>query len=405
VPTRRRLLFVDDDVRVRESLQRLVRPLEEEWRTTFVGNGRAALELLDRDPFDVLVTDLAMPDMSGSELVAAVRRSHPKVVRIALAPLSEQPRAMACGPLLHQFLALPVELEVLRSAVNRACDVEISLRREQIGRLVARMDRLPSLPDLYHKMVEKMNDPECSIDEVAALVARDISMTARILKLVNSAFFGLRYRVSSPTEAVNYLGLDTIKALVLSINAFAQFENLALGGVHLESLWNHSLAVAGLAKLIAHAEDGHARLLDEVFVSGMLHDTGKLVLGANFGREYEAALAASRENPGGMLAAEEAAFGATHADVGGYLLGLWGLPGPIVDAVSWHHTPGRCPEPAFGSLACVHVANTWAHGDQAEENGSAHAIDHEFIERLGLTDRLEEWRRSCLEADAGGVGT
>ena len=399
--TAKHILFVDDDARVRESLQRQLRPLADSWTLTFVASGKEALEVLDRGGIDVLVTDLGMPGMTGPELLKFAMDRHPKVARLVLAPPADQPYVMTCAAATHQFLNRPCDPEILRTAIQRACDVEASLRREQIGRLVARMDRLPSLPDLYVELVDKMADPECGIDDIAAIVARAISMTARILKLVNSAFFGLRQQVASPAEAVNYLGLDTIKALVLSINAFAQFEKVPLGAISLESLWTHSLLTGGCAKLVAEMECANARHLDETFVAGMLHDTGKLALAANFPKEYTRAAADAAKAPGGLLAAEEAVFGATHAEVGGYMLGLWGLPGAIVDAVTWHHAPAACIEPQFSPLTCVHVANVWAHDGGSECSAP---IDKAYIERVGLLNRLPEWHRACLEAHISGVG-
>jgi len=395
------ILFVDDEARVRESLQRQLRPLADSWQLTFVASGQEALAALDRGGIDVLVTDLGMPGMTGPELLKIAMDRHPKVARLVLAPPSDQPYMMTCAAATHQFLNRPCDPELLRTAIQRACDVEASLRREQIGRLVARMDRLPSLPDLYVELVDKMADPECGIDDIAIIVARDISMTARILKLVNSAFFGLRQQVASPSEAVNYLGLDTIKALVLSINAFAQFEKVPLGAISLEALWNHSLMTAGCAKLVVEIEGGNARLLDEAFVSGMLHDTGKLALAANFPKEYTRVAADAAKAPGGLLAAEEAVFGATHAEVGGYMLGLWGLPGPIVDAVTWHHAPCACLEPHFGPLTCVHVGDVWAHDGSGEASAP---IDKGYIDRIGMTNRMPEWHRACLETHISGVG-
>lgn len=395
------ILFVDDEARVRESLQRQLRPYADAWQMTFVASGTEALAALDRGGIDVLVTDLGMPGMTGPELLKIAMDRHPKVARLVLAPPSDQPYVMTCAAATHQFLNRPCDPEILRTAIQRACDVEASLRREHIGRLVARMDRLPSLPDLYVELVDKMADPECGIDDIAVIVARDISMTARILKLVNSAFFGLRQQVASPAEAVNYLGLDTIKALVLSINAFAQFEKIPLGAISLEVLWNHSLVTAGCAKLVAEIEGANARVLDETFVSGMLHDTGKLALAANFSKEYTRVAAEAAKSPGGLLAAEEAVFGATHAEVGGYMLGLWGLPGAIVDAVTWHHAPAACIEPHFGPLTCVHVGDVWAHDGSGE---SSAPIDKAYIDHIGMTNRMPEWHRTCLETHISGVG-
>jgi putative nucleotidyltransferase with HDIG domain len=195
--------------------------------------------------------------------------------------------------------------------------------------------------------------------------------------------------------------MDAIKALVLSINAFAKYENFSLGGIALEPLWNHSLTTAGFAKAVAGAKTGGAFHSENAFVAGMLHDTGKLVLAANFSAEYAEVIAAVPENDGGLVAAEEAAFGANHAEVGGHLLGLWGLPEQIVDAVTWHHQPQDCPTQSFGPLACVHVANVWAHEDA--ESPPSLPVEVEYIEALGVEDQLEDWREACLESRAGAA--
>jgi HD-like signal output (HDOD) protein len=195
--------------------------------------------------------------------------------------------------------------------------------------------------------------------------------------------------------------MDAIKALVLSINAFAKYENSSLGGIALEPLWNHSLMTAGFAKSVAGAKTGGALHSENAFVAGMLHDTGKLVLAANFSAEYAEVVAAISENEGGLIAAEEAAFGANHAEVGGHLLGLWGLPGQLVDAVTWHHEPKDCPTQGFGPLVCVHVANVWAHEDA--ESAPSLPVDADYIEELGFSDQLNDWREACLDSRAGAV--
>ncbi len=363
----------------------------------FFPTAAEAIHFLDTCKVDVVVTDMVMPGMSGADFLAAVSARHADIVRIVLAPPSEQPLVMKCATLAHQFITRPCEAEVLRDAINRALNLDQSVRRERISQLVGRMDNMPSLPDLYLELVEKVQDPECSIDDIGRIIARDISMTARILKLVNSAHFSLRRRVTNPHEAVNYAGIDTVKALVLSISAFAQFEQLALGGVVLDTLWNHSLLTGGYAKMIALSEGACAREVDDAFVSGMLHDVGKLALGANFAAAYTEVTAKAAEASEGLLGVEVAEFGADHAEIGGHLLALWGLPAAVVDAVSWHHDPMGCPEQTFGPLACVHAANVWSHGGHA---GAWLELDEDYYARLGLAHRLRDWRRVCLDANA-----
>lgn len=374
----------------------MTRGYADEWETRFAASGSEALGVLEEGNFDALVTDIAMPEMSGADLLRAVAEKHPKLIRIVLAPMADQPEVMACAALTNQFITRPCEDDELYAAVERAFNMESAVRLEKVSRIVERMDRLPTLPDLYLRLVERMQDPECSIEDIGKIVAQDIGMTARILKLVNSAYFGLRRRVSTPQEAVNYMGMDTVKALVLSINAFAQYEGAQLGGITLESLWNHSLVTAGYAKTIAREAGAGNRAVDEAFVAGMLHDAGKLALAANFAEEYEQVIELKKEEEIDTLAAEEKVFGMAHPDVGGHLLGFWGLPTAVVDAVSWHHDPMACLEHRFDALACVHAANAWAHAGEEEDPPK---IDEAFYAEIGMDDSLDYWRDACLEPD------
>ena len=242
----------------------------------------------------------------------------------------------------------------------RAAALEASLDNDRLKQLVSRMDRLPSIPSVYSEIVEKLQQREVRLEEIGAVIAKDIGMTANILKLVNSAFFGLRRQMVDPAEAVTYLGLETVKTLVLSIHAFSQFEGVEMEGFSLSSLWQHSLQTAALARAIAGAEQAEGKLRDESFVAGMLHDAGKVVLAANFAPQYVEAMRLARTNNLELLAAEEQVFGANHAAVGGYLLGLWGLPVPVVEAIALHHNPARSLNRTFSPLTAVHVATRWS---------------------------------------------
>lgn len=394
--SRKHIIVVGDALQSERALFKQLGDLTPDWRMTHVAGAGEALAAFDDNAIDVVIGGLA-----EGGLFRELEESHPKTVRFVVAEIAQQKEVMGLVSVVHQFISLPCEARVFRDAVNRACHMEEAMRKEKIGRIIGRMDNLPALPDLYLELVERMRDPECSIDQIGEIVARDISMTARILKLVNSAFFGLRRQVSSPNEAVNYLGMDAIKALVLSINAFAKYENCSLGGIALEPLWNHSLLTAGFAKAVASAKRGGTFHAEDAFVAGMLHDAGKLVLAANFSAEYSEVVASIPEGEEGLLAAEERTFGANHAEIGGHLLALWGLPDAIVDAVTWHHQPQRCANQSFGPLVCVHTANVWAH-EEAESEPSM-SIDDEYIDALGCADQLDFWREACLENQAGAA--
>ncbi len=392
------VLFVDDEEMVLQGLQRSMRAMRNDWDMTFVNSGAKALAFLETTPVDVIVSDMRMPGMNGAQLFAEVAKRFPQTVRLILSGHADQELILQCTGSTHQFLSKPCDPETLRSTIHRAMDLESSVKNVRLQQLVARMDHLPSVPSLYTEIVEKMNDPDAALDDVGVIIAKDPGMTAKILKLVNSAFFGLRREVSNPTDAAGFLGLDTIKSLVLSLHAFSQYESIKTDGFSLSALWNHCLATAAAAKRIAQLEKADLKIVDQAFAGGLLHDAGKTVLAVNFPDQYGKTVQAAQAQCIDPLAAEQEAFGANHADVGGYLLGLWGLPVPVVDAIALHHQPKRSADAAFTPLTAVHAANALVKAG----GGTLPAWDSDYLCRLSLGDQAAVWQK---ELCAGTITT
>jgi len=389
---KQRILFVDDEAFVLEGLQRMLRHFRGEWEMVFAESGSKALELMGQTPFDVIVSDMRMPGMNGAELLAEVMKRYPKTIRLILSGHADQALILKCVGSTHQYLSKPCEPEMLKATILRAAGVGNSLQDQKLRQLVAQMDRLPSIPSLYMQIVEKLHDPEVMLEQIGELIGRDLGMTAKIMKLANSAFFGLRREISSASEAVNYIGLETIKSLVLAINAFSQFENVKLGGFSIEKLWSHSQETAAAAKQIAQAEQADRKMTDETFVAGLLHDTGKLVLASNFPDQYNKIVEAQLSSADRLMA-EEQAFGANHAAVGGYLLGLWALPVPIVEAIAFHHCPAKSLNKAFSPLTAVHSANALVHAQlqQSRQGSNQSEEDEHYLGELGLQEHFAAW--------------
>jgi len=318
-------------------------------------------------------------------------------VRLILSGYADKDLILKCVGSTHQYLAKPCDAESLKATVARASNLEDSLRNERLKTLVCQMDRLPSIPSLYMQVVEKASRFNTSVEEIGAIIGLDIGMTAQVLKLTNSAFFGLSRQISNAAEAVAYLGLDTIKSLVLSIHAFSQFDKAETGALKIEALWSHSLQVAGLAKRISKLEGQEPKAIEEAFTAGMLHDIGKLVLAVNLPNEYTEATHLAQSGLELPLA-EHKVFGANHADVGGYLIGLWGLPVPVVEAVALHHSPSRATPPIFSPLTSVHAANVleWERPHPANGAPPPH-LDDNYLRLLGVSSRLEAWRGVLAE--------
>jgi len=398
-----KILFVDDEPHVLQGLQRMMRSMRDKWEITTAAGGPEALDLLSRQSFDVVVSDMRMPGMDGVQLLGEVQKRYPEVVRIILSGQSDQEMVLQSVRPAHQYLAKPCSDEVLKSSIERSCGLRNLLANKSLKQLISRIDSIPSLPALYLEILQELDSPYSSIHKIGAIISRDIGMTAKILQLVNSAFFGYRRHISSPAQAVELLGLETIKALVLSVKIFSQMDRSSMRVLAVDRIWAHSLATGVFARTIATAEKCERAVVDDAFMGGMLHDAGKLILAANLSRQYKEVLTGPRGNGGSVLEAERQTFGVTHAEVGAYLLALWGLPFNIVEATAFHHIPGRCPHKELGVLSAVHAGCSLEHALHGEEDAD-NQLDVAYLTELKILHRLPDWQDLCQQAASEGEG-
>jgi HD-like signal output (HDOD) protein/CheY-like chemotaxis protein len=393
----KRFLFVDDEPNVLHGLRRMLHHRRQEWEVAFATSGAEALALLAQTPFDAIVSDIQMPGMTGAELLNEVQKRYPHIVRLALTGQTEKQLARQAIGAVHHFLWKPCDSETLQAALLQACSLSDLLGNQPVQRMIAQLRFLPSLPSLYLEIVNVLRSPEASAEQVGEIIARDISMSAKVLQLANSALYGPRQRVGSPAQATILLGLDTIKDLVLSIQIFSQFSQAKQQQLGLTAIWEHALAVGAFARRIARLENLGKEFVGNAFSAGLLHDVGRLVLADNLTLQYHSALGLAAQGQVDLLAAEQSTFGVTHAQVGAYLLGLWGLPESMVTAVAHHHVPSASRKPDLSPLAVVHAANVFAFELYPKQGlGAAPALELPYLEALGLTGRLAHWREECL---------
>jgi putative nucleotidyltransferase with HDIG domain len=217
------------------------------------------------------------------------------------------------------------------------------------------------------------------------------------LQLVNSAFFGIPRRIENPALAVNLLGLDIIKALVLTVEVFSEFDQDKLNAFDLERLWAHSVSTAELVKRIARSEGADKQIIDDAYMAGLLHDVGKLILVDHFPDEHKEIIELAQTENIPLNDAETRVLGAGHAALGAYLLGLWGMTDPIVEAVAFHHSPQNCPVQTFSPLTAVHVADALSNAGKninTEAAAEASLLDTEYIDSIGLAARILMWQNT-----------
>lgn len=384
------ILFVDDQPGELAELEQSLRKFRQEWCMDFAHSGADALRRIASTEYDVVVCDLNMPETSGTDVLREVQKRWPKAVRILLSKRGEQEQAIVSTGVAHQHLAKPCDVDLLEMVISDTLALRYHMENDAIRDLVGRLDHLPTLPDTYTALVAELNSPCSSLARVGDIIRRDVSISAKILQLVNSSFFGLPVHVTDVSHATALLGMNVVKPLVLSSGLFEQFAPGSLGEYSLAHLVDHSAEVALAARCIAQLEGAAAEDCDDAFMAGMLHDMGQLVLAKNFPAQYDQMRQHAFESDTPLHELERAEFQASHADLGAYLLGLWGLPSPIVEAIVWHHTPFESTHDRLTPLAAVHGAEavlTSAKNPMGEASG----ISHEFLSRLRRNDRVSVW--------------
>lgn len=385
----KRLLFVDDEPMVLSGLRRSLHGMREVWDMQFVESAEAALQALEKDPYDAIISDMRMPLMDGADLLDQVKQRYPDTVRMILSGQSSRGAVFRSIAPAHQFLSKPCDPQELANRLSQAFAMRDLLSNQSVKTVVSRLRSLPSLPALYEEVMGQLRSEDPSFTQIARIISKDVGMAAKILQLANSAFMGTSGRVSRLQQALTLIGLDNVRTLVLSVNVFSQFDGNARVAANLPCLWDHSIAVSKLAQQIAAAENCAKALLEECFTAGLLHDLGKLVLMAEFPKQCLEVYAAKSDARADV---EKERLGCTHAEVGAYLMSIWGLPFPLVHAVAFHHHPAETAEMKFSTLTAVHAAD--AITSEADPSPLNHDVelDRPYLSRLGLSERESAWR-------------
>ena len=393
---KKRLLFVEGDAVTLRGLGRVLEPRRADWDMVFAVNTADALAALDREPFDAVVAGLNLSGTTGVGFLNEVAKRHPRLVRFIRCTFEERRGLKGFAGSAPQHFPTDLDADEALNVVRRALLIEEWFGNPAIKALLTKLRKLPTLPSLYSQLLHELQSPNVAVDTVAQLIAKDPVMTAKMLQLVNSAYFAMPRQITDPVEAVMILGLERVRSLILLAQVFSQFDKTQCEGFQLEELWRHSVAVGTYAHLICQAERKPTALADQAFTAGLLHDLGKLLLAGNLPQVYAQVLeqAQRRKVPTRTVGFE--LFGTTHAELAACLLGTWGLPLGILEAVAWHHQPALSDDTTFSLLTAVHVANAIDHEKRAPPaDALVSLMDPAYIQRLGLAGRRNRWRETC----------
>lgn len=391
--TKRRILFVDDEQNVLDGLRNLLRKQRHVWDMTFALGGRAALDEMARAAVDVIVSDMRMPGMDGAELLTRVKEQYPQTARIVLSGHAERDAIARVIRVAHQFLSKPADANTVRTVIERTCEYLTLMRDEGIRKVVGSMVKLPSLPDTYWELTRLAEDPDAGIADMAKVVETDPAMSVKVLQLVNSAYFGLAQRTESIVKAVTYLGIENLKGLLVAAHVFGA-DSPPVEGLSLDQMRDDAVLTANLARQIVR----DPKSADTAFSAGIVRDVGMLVLASDTSKPYAAVLRKARETGRQLAAVEKEELGVTHGAVGGYLLGVWGVPFVLAETVTYHDLPGAVTEGSREVLAAVHLADGLVASARAGVDPvTSGNLDSAFLEQMGLLKELPKWQAKASE--------
>lgn len=386
-----RVLFVDDEPLVVRSLRRALATRSLAWKPFFAESGEEALELTNEGNIDVIVSDMHMPGMDGATLLRRIQERHPEVVRVILSGQTDPKLVFRAVPVAHQFLTKPFDTSLLISSVERALGLRRIIAAPTLRAVIGADNRLPAAPKVYTALTSVLAREDASMPQLVELIERDPEIAARVAQLGASEYFRVPRAVNGLSGIVSYLGIEIVKTLVLAVESVEVLGVPPIEGFSTDVFQTHSMAVAHIGRRMFERGDR----AEEAFLAGALHDVGQLVLASRAPALLSKAIAVSLETGVSRETAERSVIGVTHAEAGAYLLGTWGLPLDIVDAVLAHHEAPANPSATLDLRSAIFIANALSRDPDADvASSSSRAPTSELA-------RIEQFRLLAREVASG----
>lgn len=394
--TQKAILFVDDNENVTSALKRMLRPWRSQWQMFFVSSGIEALALMEQQEIDLIISDMMMPEMRGDQLLKEVAKHHPATVRMILSGYADEATLKSALEVAHQYLTKPCTPETLTESINQIFHIQECINNPRIIQAMGEISHLPSLPEIYHQLNRAIADEDSTASSIAAIFAKDMALSAKLLHLVNSPYFGMNRKISSLTEAVNLIGFKKLTNLVLNVyveDAFPVHEPKAQR--IMEYLWQDAMRTAELAQRISLAEGQLDDRPDQAYLGGLLHNMGLLIFLSMGGNRLDQLINAVKTSDTPIVDLEQQIFGLTRYQGAAYVLSLWKIPGRVIEAILLQHTPNVTDYSAINALAAVHISACLLKPAVTQEYGRLFelTLNLDYIERIGLTDRIPAWQK------------
>lgn len=383
----KRILIVDDEVQILKSLTRAF--FDTDYEIFTADGGLDALDLLEREEIDLVISDMRMPLLDGYELLSKIKERYPNIIRIILSGYSEE--ATIFKAILHNvakfYILKPWSNEKLLQYISQIFETEDLLKSKDLMLLINNLEKIPTIEASYQhilSMIEKDEDT----GYISSEIEKDFAISSKLLQIANSAYYGVQ--TGSVKHATVYLGLQNLKSLIYSTSILNTFQASSLQDQQsVKDLWTHAMLTNKILHYIYEVFLGK-KLPEAASSAGLLHNIGALILMLNYFPEYVSMISKARIDQADLLGMEREAFQITHQETGGYLIGWWELPFPIVEAALFHHRPLENNIMNKEVVAAVHIAQHYAFVKMGDPIVSA--FYPEVFDFLGIS--AEDFERS-----------
>jgi len=335
----RNVLFVDDTESILSGYKRILPVLHKEWTFHFANSGLEALEVLESADILLIVSDFNMPFMDGAHLLDIIAEKYPTTIRMLQSASTTVEDNLRTVKSAHRFLAKPLNQKVFHEVLQGIVYLEETLELAQTRSMITGVTTIPTIPSVYLELVEQLSDPNISMKDIGETVSQDVGLSAKILELVNSSFFGITNRVSTPENAVILLGMEIIKGVVVTLDLFSQFTPQMMKEFDILYIMEHSFKTAQLSRTIAKYEGFSDEECDTLYTAALLHNIGKLLFITSYPEIYGTFTDEMITTFSPMWEVEQRLIGTTHNEVGAYLLGLWGFSNETIKIIRYYHKP------------------------------------------------------------------
>lgn len=360
-----KIMLVDSEQYTLQALREALPAADPLLKVTLLTDGREALERLNIDPHDVLITNMLLTGMDGLTLLEKAKQTFPSTIRILVNGRSDDATLLRLLDVAHQVARQPLDSQLVWSLISQTAAVLPLISDDSLRRIVGNVSQLPPAPAIYRDLSQLLAQPNCTIDNVVDLIGRDPSIAGKLLQLANSAFFAHRGSSVELRSAVVRLGFNTIRHLMLSVELFDSGSVIAkVWGRELDIVQQDALRLAQLAEQLARG----TAYVGDAFIGGLLADIGQVVLLMTQGNAWRECRTEARLYHRPLHECESLFFGTSHAEVGAYLLGLWGLPYSLIEAVANHHHTERIIAPIYSPSAIVAIAASLTDGVPPNES-------------------------------------